>query len=271
MTGSQRAPGGAQRRREIRGREARVRAARRSRLEAERRRRTGVSAVELGRRARLRRRRVSAVAALLVGIALLATGAFRMVEVTRAADTAREFRAAEPCDGAGTDCLRTVAVTVRDTRSADDGRHVLRLDGPHPVPSEVTLEDPEPLLGELRTGFRVDVTLWRGEATGIARQGVRQDTTGAPRELSEYATALALALLAAGLYGIGTGAVVLRRGARELPDAFGSWSALAWTSMIATIPAVGYGHLLGGPVAAAGVWLLFLLVTGLALYRLEAR
>ncbi|MGY1577580.1 hypothetical protein [Streptomyces sp. MN13] len=270
MTGSQRTPGGGERGREIRRREARVRAARRSRLEAERRRRTGVSSVELGRRARLRRRRAWAVGALLVGIALLATGAFRMVEVTRAADTAREFRAAEPCDGAGTDCLRTVAATVRDTRSAD-GRHILRLDGPRPAPAEVTLEDPEPLLTELRPGFRIDVTLWRGEATGIARQGVRQDTTGAPRELSEYATVLALALLAAGLYGTGTGVVVLRRGARELPGAFGSWSALALTSVIATIPAVGYGHLLGGPVAAAGVWVLFLLVTGLALYWLEMR
>ncbi|CAL9666047.1 hypothetical protein SUDANB105_07245 [Streptomyces sp. enrichment culture] len=269
MTGSQRTPGGAERRREIRRREARVRAARRSRLEAERRRRTGVSSVELGRRARLRRRRAGAVGALLVGIALLATGAFRMVEVTRATDTAREFHAAEPCDGAAdTDCLRTVAATVRDTRSAD-GRHVLRLGGPRPVPAEVTLEDPEPLLTELRPGFRVDVTLWRGEATGIARQGVRQDTTGAPRELSEYATALAL--LAAGLYGIGTGVVVLRRGARELPGGFGSWSAVALTSVVATIPAVGYGHLLGGPVAAAGVWLLFLLVTGLALHWLEMR
>jgi hypothetical protein len=265
MTGPQRTPGGAERRREIRRRTARVRAARRSRLEAERRRRTGVTSAELRRRRRLWRRRAWAVGALLAGIALLATGAFRMAEVTRAADIARDFRAAEPCDGAGRDCLRTLPATVRDTRSTDD-RHLLRLDGPRPVPAEVTLDAPEPLLRELLPGHRVDVTLWRGEATGIARQGVRQETADAPRDLSEDATALALALLAAGLYGIGTGVVVLRRGARDLPDAFGSWSALAWTSMIATIPAVGYGHLLGGPVAAAGVWLLFLLVV----HRMEA-
>ncbi|MEU6374914.1 hypothetical protein [Streptomyces sp. NPDC046909] len=72
---------------------------------------------------------------------------------------------------------------------------------------------------------------------------------------AEFTAAVALAELAAGLYGIAAGITVVRRARRELPGSFSLWFLAAWTAMIVAIPAYGYGDLIGGPVAVTALWL----------------
>ncbi|PWI13332.1 hypothetical protein DI272_03680 [Streptomyces sp. Act143] len=70
-----------------------------------------------------------------------------------------------------------------------------------------------------------------------------------------FDTALALALLAAGLYGMGAGGVVVFRAGRDLPRSFGRWGLVAWFAVVLAMPSYKYGDLIGGPVAVTAVWL----------------
>lgn len=77
----------------------------------------------------------------------------------------------------------------------------------------------------------------------------------APGDDPAFDTALALALLAAGLYGIGAGVVVVFRARRELPRSLAGWGLVTWFAVVLALPSYKYGDLIGGPVAVAGVWL----------------
>lgn len=106
--------------------------------------------------------------------------------------------------------------------------------------------------------------LWRRiYGTGVALLGAFVVLVGAfeladvyrGTDEPEYSTAVGLAVLAAGLYGVAAGIVVVRRARRELPGSFSLWSVAAWTAMIIAIPAYRYGELIGGPFAVTGLWL----------------
>jgi hypothetical protein len=71
----------------------------------------------------------------------------------------------------------------------------------------------------------------------------------------EFSTAIGLAELAAGLYGVAAGIAVVRRARGELPGSFSLWFLAAWAAMIFAIPAYRYGELIGGPVAVTALWL----------------
>lgn len=147
------------RRREIRTRRARLRAARRSRQYADRRRAEGLTYQEIGRRRRARWRRIYGTGAALLGAFVVLMGVFELAAV--------------------------------------------------------------------------------------------YDGTAEP----EFSTAVGLAELAAGLYGIAAGIAVVRRARGELPGAFSLWFLAAWTAVIIAVPAYGYGDLIGGPVAVTALWL----------------
>jgi hypothetical protein len=255
---------------ELKRRKARLRAAREARKRAEHRR-AHPSIPETRRRSRARRRRVWATGAAALGVLLTTAGARNLAAVHDRHDTVRAFRTARPCPAgaasasAEEDCLRTLPATVRDTvteESGDTRTYTLKLAGPRPVPATLRLKDPEPLLRDLHRGDDVTLTIWRSRATAVTKDGVSQPSTATPKEAPNRSTAFALALLAAGVYGIFAGVVIIRHARRELPDCLGAWGAAAWGGTIATIPAVGYGYLFGGPAAATAVWAA--MVAGLA-------
>nr|WP_159059532.1 hypothetical protein [Streptomyces antibioticus] len=77
----------------------------------------------------------------------------------------------------------------------------------------------------------------------------------ATRDEPAFDAAIALALLAAGLYGVGAGVVVVVRARHALPRSLAGWGLVAWFAVALADPAYKYGELIGGPVAVTGVWL----------------
>ncbi|SNX56120.1 hypothetical protein SAMN06272735_0564 [Streptomyces sp. TLI_55] len=77
----------------------------------------------------------------------------------------------------------------------------------------------------------------------------------ATRDDPAFDAALALAVLAAGLYGVGAGGVVVFRARRELPRSLAGWGLVTWFAVVLALPSYKYGDLIGGPVAVTGVWL----------------
>ncbi|MEV5440679.1 hypothetical protein AB0K80_32450 [Streptomyces sp. NPDC052682] len=82
----------------------------------------------------------------------------------------------------------------------------------------------------------------------------------AGRDGAQSSMAAALALLTAGCYGVGAGAVLLRRPRRDRRNALGRYGLLAWFAVVAALPAYAYGHLLAGPAAVTAVWIVLVLV-----------
>ncbi|MFF5497293.1 hypothetical protein [Streptomyces aquilus] len=83
----------------------------------------------------------------------------------------------------------------------------------------------------------------------------------AARDDPAFDTALALALLAAGLYGVGAGGVVVFRARRALPRSLAGWGLVTWFAVALALPSYRYGELIGGPVAVTGVWLTAVVAT----------
>ncbi|MGW0844619.1 hypothetical protein ACWD26_31685 [Streptomyces sp. NPDC002787] len=84
-----------------------------------------------------------AAAAGVAGVVALAT-------VPDAVDEVRAFRSARPCTllmSPPADCLHTYPATVRGTVIENEGRsqlYLLELDGRHPVPAELDMDDEDP-------------------------------------------------------------------------------------------------------------------------------
>ncbi|GAB2746828.1 hypothetical protein [Streptomyces bullii] len=92
------------------------------------------------------------------------------------------------------------------------------------------------------------------------RDGSPRGSADAAETGAEASVALALALLAAGSYGVCAGVVLLRRARRALPEGLALWGLTTWFAVVGAIPAYRYGDLLGGPAAVTAAWTALVLV-----------
>lgn len=128
-------------------------------------------------------------------------------------DLYRDYRAAEPCPTgatlrAGSDCLSTWPFTVVKTAVNNGGRNptyeaTLKDEGSWR--GVVNFGDLGPLLGRLEPGDRVTATLWRHGIVVLSKDGVRQNSSAAPRDELQMNAALGTlaALLAAQAFTFG--------------------------------------------------------------------
>ncbi|OAH09857.1 hypothetical protein [Streptomyces jeddahensis] len=229
---------------------------------------------------RLRRARWNwAWGLLVVPLAAMAgaAGVVVLATVPDSVDEVRAFRFARPCTlpGAATaNCLRTYPATVRGTAIENQGRsqlYLLKLDGPHPIPAELDMDDEVPLLRHLRKGDHVTVTVWRDYAMAVNKDGVTQESTDTPEGLPEIQTAFALDLLTVGGYGGFAGVTAVRHARRRsLPRSVVLWGRWAVGAVLASVPAGIVGYETGtGPVGVALLWLVLLPVVWLVVERVE--
>ncbi|MFJ4731320.1 hypothetical protein ACIP6V_03160 [Streptomyces sp. NPDC088770] len=215
--------------------------------------------------------------AVLLGVALIFFAGAGLTVVPD--DTAEEhaYRAARPCGAAVTeDCLRLVRATVRGTEireRARSRRYDLRLTGPGPVPREVAMGGAEPLLRHLRAGDVVTVTMWRGYATAVSKDDVTQYSDDNPEGLSLWATAIALALLAIGLFAAYAGGHAVARAsihaATGLPTRLRKRGVQTIGAVCCAVPAGMFG-LWTGPVGVIVRWPALVGVLLVATRRLDA-
>ncbi|MFF9452417.1 hypothetical protein [Streptomyces flaveolus] len=210
--------------------------------------------------------------ALLLGVALIFFAGFGLTLVPDDMAEERAYRAARPCGTAVTEeCLRPVQATVRGTEIREqprNQRYDLRLTGPSSVPREVAMGGAEPLLRYLRVGDLVTVTMWRDYATAVSKDGVTQYSDDNPEGLSLWAAAIALALLAIGLFAAYAGGHVVARApyyaATGLPTRLGKRGVQTIGAVFCAVPAGLFG-IWTGPVGVIVLWSalvgLFLVVT----------
>ncbi|MFF9128461.1 hypothetical protein ACF09J_35365 [Streptomyces sp. NPDC014889] len=205
----------------------------------------------------------------LLGAVLVLFGSAGLAVVAESLDTVRAFRAARSCpDGKGPgprpgeDCLRVLPATVKGTVIVEAGKYykeyTLKLSGPRQVPAELDMGDADPLLRHLNRGDQVTVSVWRGYAPSVSKDGVTQATADTPESEPNISMALSLALFTVGLYGLYAGAVTLRHAQRELPKSLTVRGKEALTAAIAAVPARAIGDMIGGPVAVTLVWVAML-------------
>ncbi|MGW3512888.1 hypothetical protein [Streptomyces sp. NPDC000994] len=205
----------------------------------------------------------------LLGAVLVLFGSAGLAVVAESLDTVRAFRAARPCpDGTGPgprfgeDCLRVLPATVKGTVIVEAGKYykeyTLKLSGSRQVPAELDMGDADPLLRHLNRGDQVTVSVWRGYAPSVSKDGVTQASADTPESEPNISMALSLALFTVGLYGLYAGAVALRHARRELPRSLTVRGKEALTAAIAAFPALAIGDMIGGPVAVTLVWVAML-------------
>jgi hypothetical protein len=152
--------------------------------------------------------------------------------------------------------------------------YTLKLSGPHPVPAEVDVGGPEPLLESLRPGDTVAVTLWRDYAPTVSRNGVAQATNDTPVGEPQFVTAFALGMLSAGLFALYAGVTASgrarRHAVRGLPASLVTRGKQAFAASLCALPA-GMVGTVTGPLWVVVLWAV---LSGLAWFlveRLEAR
>ncbi|MEV0090238.1 hypothetical protein [Streptomyces sp. NPDC050738] len=172
-------------------------------------------------------------------------------------DRYEHYQAAGPCPARATaqeraakDCLSTWYFTVTKVTIKHAGKashYTARLEDPDDASwhSTVDFGDPGPLLDTLHRDDTVTATVWRRDIVVLSKDGVRQNTSDAPRDELQFGTSLGVlaALLAAQLLVFGAARLV--RPAAYAPfvwDPYGKW--LAWTDLCA-----------GLSVGLASVWL----------------
>lgn len=102
----------------------------------------------------------------------------------------RDYRAAEQCSSRAmeqgrTDCLSTWRLTVEETVNKTAGKgssYEATLTGQDSWRGTVPFGDPGPLLGRLESGDQVMATVWRRDIVVLSKDGVRQNTSEAPRD-----------------------------------------------------------------------------------------
>ncbi|MFE0698949.1 hypothetical protein [Streptomyces sp. NPDC058872] len=115
----------------------------------------------------------------------------------------QDYRAAESCSsramGQGrTDCLSTWRLTVEETVRKTAGKgssYKATLTDQDSWRGTVFFGDPGPLLKRLEPGDQVTATVWRRDIVVLGKDGVRQNTSRAPRD--ELQMNAAVGLLAA--------------------------------------------------------------------------
>lgn len=125
----------------------------------------------------------------------------------------QDYRAAEPCSARAveeeqTDCLSTWRLTVEKTVNKTGGKataYEATLTDQDSWRGTVSFGDPGPLLERLRTGDQVTATVWRRDIVVLGQDGVRQNTSEAPRDEVQMNAAVGVtaALVAAQLFVFG--------------------------------------------------------------------
>ncbi|MFG2950811.1 hypothetical protein [Streptomyces adustus] len=134
----------------------------------------------------------------------------------------RDYQAAEPCPAHTTvpvesDCLSTWQFTVVKTvvkSSGKSSRYEATLKDEDSWRGVVSFGDPGPLLERLEPGDRVTATVWRRDIVVLSKDGVRQNSSEAPRDELQMNAALGMlaALVAAQAFVFGAVRLVKPRG-----------------------------------------------------------
>ncbi|SCZ03715.1 hypothetical protein SAMN02745898_107117 [Streptomyces sp. 136MFCol5.1] len=167
------------------------------------------------------------------------------------------YRAAEPCPAQATpqevaakDCLTTWHFTVAKTESTFAGKArnyeaTLKDKGDDSWQRVVRFSDSGPLFDELHRGDEVIATGWRRDIVVLSKDGIRQNTSDAPRDEHQGNAAMGVLVALLAAQSLVFGAVRLARPtayARFVWEPYGRW--LAFTNIC-----VGVG------VGAASGWL----------------
>ncbi|MFF3350935.1 hypothetical protein [Streptomyces sp. NPDC002779] len=125
----------------------------------------------------------------------------------------QDYRAAEPCSARDieqeqTDCLSTWRLTVEKTVNETGGKsssYEATLTDQGSWRGTVFFGDPGPLLERLKSGDQVTATAWRRDIVVLRKDGVRQNTSEAPRDEVQMNAAFGMiaALVAAQLFVFG--------------------------------------------------------------------
>ncbi|MEV5007316.1 hypothetical protein [Streptomyces sp. NPDC055692] len=226
--------------------------------------------------------RIWGSAAVLLGVAAVTATVVLLASVPDLLADVRAFRAARPCPitgpvASGLDCLRSVPATVEGKvirEQTKNNEYTLMLRGSDRVPASLDMGWPDPLLRQLNKGDTVTLTVWRDYTTAVIKDGVTQESADTPVGEPEFVTALALALLAVGLYGIYAGTVATRHATRHaqegLPVPLVTLGIQAFWSALAALPALMAGDLTG-PVGVVMTWLALLPLIRLIALRLEPK
>ncbi|WJV45364.1 hypothetical protein [Streptomyces flavofungini] len=160
----------------------------------------------------------------------------------------RDYRAAEPCSARDsgleqTECLSSWRLTVEKTVNGGKA-YKATLTDQDSWRGTVSFGDPGPLLERLKSGDQVTATAWRRGIVALRKDGVRQDTSEAPRDEVQMNAAVGMiaALVAAQLFIFG--AVRLARPRDHGPF---TWNPYGRRLLI-TIAAVCFG------VGLSAVW-----------------
>ncbi|MEU6529298.1 hypothetical protein ABZ869_08925 [Streptomyces sp. NPDC046928] len=167
------------------------------------------------------------------------------------------YRAAEPCpaqaapqETAAKDCLTTRHLTVAKAESIHTGKvtayeATLQDPGDASWQEAVRLSDSGQLSDKLHEGDEVIATGWRGDIVLLSKDGVRQETTDAPRDERQGNAALGVLVALLAAQALVFGVVRLARPTAYAPfvwEPYGRW--LTFTN-------VGVGVSVG----VASVWL----------------
>ncbi|MGW3122234.1 hypothetical protein ACWDBW_34750 [Streptomyces sp. NPDC001107] len=156
----------------------------------------------------------------------------------------RDYQAAEPCLAhateqvrAETDCLSTWRYTVEKTVVKSGGKsstYRATLRGGASWRRVVDFGDPGPLLEKIKPGDQVTGTIWRRTIVALSKDGVRQNTSEAPRDELQMNAALGLlaGLLAALMFVFGAVRLVRPRG----PEPF-TWAPYGRRMLITILSA----------------------------------
>jgi hypothetical protein len=133
----------------------------------------------------------------------------------------RDYQAAEPCPAHAkvqveSDCLSTWRFTVVKTviKTGKTSTYEATLKDEDSWRGVVDFGDPGPLLERLEPGDRVTATVWRRDIVVLSKDGVRQNSSDAPRDELQMNAALGMlaALVAAQAFAFGAVRLVKPRG-----------------------------------------------------------
>jgi hypothetical protein len=145
----------------------------------------------------------------------------------------RDYQAAEPCPAHATaqvvkDCLSTWHFTVVKTvvKGGRNGEYKATLKGDDAWRGVVDFGNPGPLLEELKPNDRVTATVWRRGIVVLSKDGVRQNSSDAPRDELQMNAATGMLAAFVGAQALVFGAARLVRPRRYEPftwNRYGKW------------------------------------------------